>query len=284
MNGIILLNKEPGMTSQTAVTIVKRLLHVSKVGHAGTLDPMATGLLVILLGDATKISDYLLHDDKTYDCEIILGEATTTEDNTGDIVEKKEVNEISQVDEVLHSLIGPIKQVPPMYSSVHHQGRKLYQFARENVIVERSERDAVIHEIKRTSSVLVDDGKAHFYFQARVSKGTYLRTLCVEIGKRLQLPAHMGNLKRIQSGDYHLKDAFTLSQIEKNDYQLISVLEALKRFPIYHLSQAEFNAVDNGHPIALDHSSDLLVLAWKNEIKAIYEKTENIYKAKRVWK
>ena len=131
INGILLVDKPKGITSQSLLTKIKKQLQVKKIGHAGTLDPLATGLMVVLLGSATKLSDYLLNNEKEYQCEILIGKSSNTEDITGSIVDSKEVKRITDVEKVLNSLIGTLKQVPPMYSSIHHNGIKLYELARQ---------------------------------------------------------------------------------------------------------------------------------------------------------
>lgn len=207
MNGIIIVDKPRDWTSQDVITKIKHLLRVKKVGHAGTLDPLATGVLVVLVNDATKLSDYLMAERKEYMCEVVLGQATDTEDVMGKVVEAKKVSKLNQVDEVLASLKGVITQVPPMYSSIHHEGRKLYELARQGITVERKPREIEVYDIYRTTDIVYENDIAKFSFIANVSKGTYVRTLCVEIGKRLGYPAYMNALRRTKAGE------FTVEQI-----------------------------------------------------------------------
>ena len=141
MNGIIIVDKPKTWTSHDVINKIKRILKAKKIGHAGTLDPDATGVLVVLLNEATKLSDYLIADEKEYEFEIVIGESTETEDASGNIIDEKKVDQLENVDEVLNSLIGQLEQVPPMYSSVHVEGRKLYEYAREGLTIERKARE-----------------------------------------------------------------------------------------------------------------------------------------------
>ena len=137
INGVLLVDKPKGITSQTLITKIKRHLNIKKIGHAGTLDPRATGLMVVLLGSSTKLSDYLMSNEKEYECEILIGSSSDTEDIEGNIITEKEVKQLNNIDMVLASLKGTLSQIPPMYSSVHHNGIKLYELARKGIEVER---------------------------------------------------------------------------------------------------------------------------------------------------
>jgi tRNA pseudouridine55 synthase len=288
MNGILLVNKPTNITSQAVLTKIKHSLHPSKIGHAGTLDPMATGLLVVLLGDATKLSDYVMAHDKTYEARIVLGKATTTEDGTGETVSVKTCIHLEKVDSVLTALVGPLMQTPPMYSSVHHQGKKLYEYARKGIEIERLPREVQIYELKRQSEVFYQNDEAEFSFIATVSKGTYIRTLCVEIGNRLQYPAHMKELRRIRSGGWSIEEAYTLDEILEGKYTLHPLLEALHDLPHYEVTDEEARAVLSGCPFpyplpGLSQEVKLLALVKNQILLGIYEKIDNMYKARRVW-
>lgn len=284
MNGIIIVDKPKDWTSQDVVTKIKRVLKTKKVGHAGTLDPLATGVLVVLVNGATKLSDYLMADNKEYDCNIVIGKATTTEDVMGEVVSSKSVTEdLINVDEVLTSLKGKLSQVPPMYSSLHHNGAKLYELARMGITVERDAREIEIFDIKRTSEVIYFDGLASFDFRAKVSKGTYIRTLCCEIGARLNYPAYMNELRRISSGNLHINDACTIDDIINDNYKLISMLDALENINKIEVDEDLFKKINNGMKVKLDCSDEEVLLTKNNELIAIYEKEDQVYRAKRVW-
>jgi tRNA pseudouridine55 synthase len=286
MNGILLINKESGLTSNAVIQKIKRILKVKKIGHAGTLDPLATGLLVVLINQATKLSDYLLNEEKEYLAEITLGVATDTEDSTGKIIQEKELKEIGNIDLVLESLIGKQKQVPPMYSAIKRDGRKLYELAREGLDISRPEREIEIKHIKRIGSLLKKDKKAYFSFQTIVSKGTYIRTLCTEIGSRLGYPAHLSALERIKSGNFSIEDAFTLADIEMGKYRLISPLEAMKDYHQIEVNSLLKKKVLNGVPIEsklLNSNEEIIIFSEKGEMLGIYQFKEGKYRAQRIW-
>ena len=283
MNGILVVDKEKDWTSQDALTKIKHLLKLKKVGHVGTLDPLATGVLVVLVNEATKLSDYLMSDNKEYLCEIVVGKATDTEDVTGEVIAEKKVEILANVDEVLQSLQGTISQVPPMYSSIHHEGKKLYELARQGITVNREARDIEIFSIKRTSEVTYQDGLAKFSFLAKVSKGTYIRTLCVEIGNRLNYPAHMNALRRTKSGFFNLDQAVTINDISNNNYSLLNMIEVFQDKKIIEVTDELEKRIKNGMKVLVDSNDEMVIFTKNHELLAIYEKEDKIYKAKRVW-
>ncbi|MDD2493524.1 MAG: tRNA pseudouridine(55) synthase TruB, partial [Bacilli bacterium] len=176
MDGIVLINKEQGLTSQDVVSRVKRLLNLKKVGHAGTLDPLATGVVVVLLEEATKLSNYLLNEEKVYEAEITIGVATDTEDATGKIIDSKKVLpiEIAAIDRVLADLVGELEQIPPMFSAIKTSGKKLYELARQGLSIPRAARRIEIRSLTRTSEAFYEQDVLKFSFITRVTKGTYI--------------------------------------------------------------------------------------------------------------
>lgn len=288
MNGILLVNKEKGYTSQDVVSRIRRIFNIKKVGHAGTLDPLATGVVVVLINEATKLSNYLLEEDKEYACEIVIGKATDTEDATGKIVEEKEVEALdnSKVDSILKSINGRIMQVPPMYSAIKMDGKKLYELARKGITVEREPRFVNIYSLDRTSDTIVKNNEAVFSFVTKVSKGTYIRTLCTEIGLRLEYPAYMNNLVRISSGNFKIEDSYSLKDIEEGNYKIIPMLEALNNYRQFEVDEEQAKKVKNGMPIPnkeMYNNEELIVLSYNKELLAIYKKSGIEYKAERVW-
>lgn len=233
MNGIIPLWKPKGMTSHDCVMKMRGILRNKKVGHTGTLDPDVEGVLPMCVGMATKISSYVTESEKVYKAEVTLGTATETEDQTGSIISEKIVEEInmSDITSVLKSFTGTITQIPPMYSAVRVDGKRLYEYAREGLEVERPKRTVQIYDINLTSEeVSYHDGKASFTIDITCSKGTYIRTLCVDIGKKLGYPSHMSSLVRTASGSFTESESFTFEQIEEardeqNIHQLLQPLE-----------------------------------------------------------
>ncbi|MDE5412921.1 tRNA pseudouridine(55) synthase TruB [Alkalihalobacterium chitinilyticum] len=240
-NGILPLHKPKGMTSHDCVFRLRKLLKTKKVGHTGTLDPDVTGVLPICIGKGTKVAEYMTDYPKEYVGEVTLGWSTTTEDSSGEIVEKKSVDTpptVEQVKKILQSFTGEIDQVPPMYSAVKVKGKKLYEYARAGIEVERPVRRVNIYELQLVENEInTSDNTASFSFRVKCSKGTYVRTLAVDIGKELGYPAHMSYLQRIASGPFQLSDCYTFEQleemVEKHEIEnvLLPIEEAIKHFP-----------------------------------------------------
>ncbi|MDT8858982.1 tRNA pseudouridine(55) synthase TruB [Alkalihalobacillus sp. MEB130] len=217
-SGILILHKPRGMTSHDCVMKVRRLFQTKKVGHTGTLDPDVNGVLPICIGKATKVVEYMSDYSKEYEGEVTMGYSTTTEDKSGDRVHSKPVtkqwNE-KEIEETLEQFRGDIIQVPPMYSAVKVKGKKLYEYARAGQEVERPQRRITIHSLERLSEIIYKEETASFRFRVHCSKGTYVRTLAVDIGQMLGYPAHMSDLVRTSSGPYKLEDSKTFEQLEK---------------------------------------------------------------------
>lgn len=210
-DGILLLDKPAGITSNAALGRAKRALGIRKAGHTGALDPLATGLLPLCFGQATKVSAFLLDADKTYLADIELGGETESGDAEGAVVERRDVPELSddEVESVLAGFRGKIDQVPPMYSALKHEGRRLHELARAGIEVERRPRRVTIHELE-----LLDRGPSRLTVRVRCSKGTYIRSLAVDIGRALECGAHLAALRREASGPFSLRDAIALEDLE----------------------------------------------------------------------
>lgn len=205
MNGIEIVDKPLGKTSFDMVSKIRKKYNIKKVGHIGTLDPMATGVLVILVGEATKLSDYLVEHDKEYIATIYLGEKTDTGDSEGKVIEKKEVTDnISKekVENVLNSFLGKSNQIPPMYSAIKVNGKKLYELARKGEEVKRLPREIEITEIN-----LISINNNTINFRVVCSKGTYIRTLCEDIAEKLGTVGYMKSLRRTRIGNFKIEDA-----------------------------------------------------------------------------
>ena len=197
LNGIINVYKERGYTSHDVVAKVRGILRERRVGHTGTLDPEAEGVLPLCIGAATKVVPYLTDADKCYEAEVILGVTTTTEDATGEILETRPINVTNeQVEAVVASFIGDYEQIPPMYSAIKVNGVRLYELARKGIVVERPKRQVKIYNCEIVSPL----HKNKFKIRVYCSKGTYIRTLCTDIGEKLGCGAHMGTLLRTQVG------------------------------------------------------------------------------------
>ncbi|MFR4599782.1 MAG: tRNA pseudouridine(55) synthase TruB, partial [Coprobacillus cateniformis] len=218
MNGILLIHKPSGMTSHDVVNRIRRILHTKKVGHCGTLDPDATGVLVLCIGKATKALQFLMSEEKEYITTLSLGTATDTYDASGTVIESREYDGVENVVEVLQSFVGNQKQIPPIYSAIKVKGKKLYEYARNHEEVKIEPRDIIIHEIE-----LLQQDENEITLRVRCSKGTYIRSLCVDIAKKLGYPGHMSKLIRSQSGHFRLEDCSTLEDIEAGHFHMLSI-------------------------------------------------------------
>lgn len=220
MDGILPLWKERGQTSHDCVFKLRKILQTKKVGHGGTLDPDVDGVLPICIGKGTKVIEFITDSGKVYEGEITLGFATTTEDASGEVIEKKAVEKplsSDEIDEIMGSFIGEIKQIPPMYSAVKVNGKRLYEYARAGQTVERKARKAQIYAFGRSSEPYWDSDKKtmSWRFFVHCGKGTYIRTLAVDTGKKLGFPAHMSDLTRTASGGFTKKEAVTLLTVKE---------------------------------------------------------------------
>lgn len=211
MTGILNVYKPKGITSHNVVSFVRRQLNMKRVGHTGTLDPAAVGVLPILIGNATKLSDLIMADEKKYTARVVLGVVTDTDDTTGEVIEKREVSVTEeQIKEAIKSFVGEIEQIPPMYSAIKVEGQKLYQLARKGVEIERKPRKITVYSI----DVYDFDGES-FMMDVHCGKGTYIRSLCREIGESLGCGATMDTLERTMSGIFTKENSYTFEQIEE---------------------------------------------------------------------
>ncbi|PLS16720.1 tRNA pseudouridine(55) synthase TruB [Bacillus sp. M6-12] len=256
MEGILPLFKPKGMTSHDCVFKLRKLLKTKKVGHTGTLDPDVTGVLPICIGRATKIAEYITDAGKEYEGEVTLGSATATEDASGEIVAEKKVDSPlsrNMILNVLKSLTGEIEQTPPMFSAVKVNGKKLYEYARAGIEIERPSRIVSIYELELLDERERFEGESiSFRFRVSCSKGTYIRTLAVMIGEKLGYPAHMSDLVRTRSASFALKDCLSFEHIESSAEageagKLLYPLESgLLHLPKYLISDTVAEKVKNG--------------------------------------
>lgn len=216
MNGIIIINKYKGCTSHDIVYKVKKMFN-EKVGHTGTLDQMATGVLPLLIGKGTQCSKYLINHDKIYNVTLQLGEKTDTADSEGKVIETKEVKEETlkkeNIEKILEKFKGKQEQIPPIYSAIKVNGKKLYEYARKGQEVEIKPRKIKIYNIELLN---INEKQKQIEFQVSCSKGTYIRSLCEDIAQRLETVGYMLELKRIQVGNFNIKEAITIEQLENN--------------------------------------------------------------------
>ncbi|MGD8629307.1 MAG: tRNA pseudouridine(55) synthase TruB [Gammaproteobacteria bacterium] len=224
VNGILLLDKPQGMTSNAALQVVKRLYQARKAGHTGSLDPLATGLLPLCFGEATKVSGFLLDADKRYRVVCKLGERTTTGDAEGEVVEQRPVEAVTEarLRKVLEGFVGEIEQIPPMYSAVKHKGERLYKLARQGVEVEREARKIDIHSL-----TLLDCSIPVFQIDVHCSKGTYVRTLVEDIGEQLGCGAHVTALRRLAVGPFDDSQLIDMAALEATAAESMAALDKL---------------------------------------------------------
>jgi tRNA pseudouridine55 synthase len=210
-DGILIIDKPKGLTSHDVVDIIRELFKIKKVGHAGTLDPIATGLLVVLIGKATKKYNILANTDKQYLARLRLGISTETGDAFGRIVSTSKIQGLDKADieNVIMSFKGKIEQMPPMFSAVKYKGKSLYKWARKGIIVPRKKRNVTISDIHIIETSLPD-----IVFDVSCTKGTYIRQLCVDIGTKLGCGAHMTELRRVRVGDFHISQAVDISRLK----------------------------------------------------------------------
>lgn len=248
MNGIIVIDKPKGRTSHDMVYFIRRMTGIKKVGHTGTLDPDATGVLPLCIGNGTKVSDMLLESDKCYRAELILGKTTDTQDLSGNVLEEKEVNlSEEEIVKAAESFVGEIEQIPPMYSAIKQDGKKLYELARKGIEVERKPRRVTINEI-----TIVKIDKNTVTIDVDCSKGTYIRTLCSDIGEKLGCGGCMGNLRRTKAGMFNIDESHTLEEIEKLKENgklgniILPVDSVFMKYPKIQLNEKQVKSVTNG--------------------------------------
>lgn len=284
MNGILPLYKPRGMTSHDCDAQLRRLFHTRRVGHGGTLDPNVDGVLPICIGTATKVVDYLVAGGKTYQGEVTLGFATTTEDLDGEVVEKTPLTagfSTAQIDAQMQTFIGTITQIPPMFSAVKVKGRRLYDYARAGETVERPQRQVTLTDFKRLNQPEFDAvaGTQKFRFEVSCSKGTYVRTLAVDLGRKLGVAAVMSALTRVQSGGFTLADTIDLDTVAKlsAEDKLATILRpmetALSAYLQVELTAEQWAKVQNGAflPRAeLTQLDEVIALVYDQKIKALY--------------
>ncbi|TDM04108.1 tRNA pseudouridine(55) synthase TruB [Macrococcus carouselicus] len=281
MDGIIAINKPRGMTSHDVVFKLRKLLKTKKVGHTGTLDPEVDGVLPICIGRATRVSDYMMDSGKTYIAEVTIGTATTTEDQTGEVVSRAAIQpeqfSAAEVDAALQSLVGDLEQTPPMFSAVKVNGRKLYEYAREGKVVERPSRVIKIHHITRLSEIKHHDHMLTFTIEVACGKGTYIRTLATQIADRLGAVGHMSKLTRTESGGFTLAECLTLEGLTEMPFdEIISHLLPMERglagLPHLEVSEDMKQRILNGQKLSqfTPPLNDETVMTYKGKAIAIY--------------
>ena len=286
MNGIILVNKEKNYTSRDVVNILGKLFNTKKIGHTGTLDPLATGVLVICIGNATTVSEVLTSHEKEYIASIILGIETDTLDITGNVIHEKEaIIDKSLIDKVLSSFIGTYNQEVPKYSAVKVDGKKLYEYARNNEEVVLPKKEVTINNIERISNIKYENGKTIFDIKCKVSKGTYIRSLIRDIGKKLNTYGCMASLCRTRQGNFKIEDCYTIDEIKNNKYQVIDLNKALDNFYKVKIDNYLEKKILNGQILDNRYETDtILFINSKDEVLALYKVYDKDKSKIKPWK
>lgn len=272
MNGILIINKEKGCTSHDIVYKVKKIFN-EKVGHTGTLDPLAEGVLPVLIGKGTLCSKYLINHDKKYVVNLALGQKTETADLEEKIIEEKNIPDKSltqnKIEKVLKSFIGKQQQMPPIYSAIKVNGKKLYEYARKGQNVEIKPREIEIYDIKLMN---IDAQKKQIQFEVFCGKGTYIRSLCEDIAEKLETVGYMESLKRIQVGDFKIEESSKIQELEENkedtkylESKIISVEEIFKNKEKIKLDDKKMQLFLNGVKITQNQENDIYRIYDKNE-------------------
>ncbi len=277
LDGILLIDNPSGYTSSVIVNLICKVFNTNKVGHTGTLDPLATGVLVICIGRATKLVDIFTNDDKEYIAEIILGIETDTLDTDGKILKTVKANNITnnQIINVLDQFIGEQEQEVPIYSSIKIKGKKLYEYARNNEEVTLPKRKIKISDIKLIDLISNQD-QIKFRIKCSVSKGTYIRSLARDIGYQLGYPACISSLQRIRQGQFTIDKCYKLEDIENGNYHILSIREALSGYPTIEVDHIMEKKILNGMKLPkFFDEKQMLIVNKQGEALAIYQQDKD---------
>lgn len=284
MNGILIINKPKGITSRDVVNEVVKKLNTKKVGHTGTLDPIATGVLVVCVGSATKLVDELTSHDKEYIASVELGTLTDTIDSTGKIINEQVcIKTKQQIIDILNSFKGNYLQEVPIYSAIKINGKKLYEYAREGIDIELPKRNVEIKNIELVGDIECKNNKTYFKFKCSVSKGTYIRSLIRDIATRLNTIGIMTDLKRTKLGKFKIDTAINLEEINSNNDKLIDIIDVIdcKKVEINNDIKKQ---ILNGAIIDNIYNSEEVLFVQKNQAIALYKKYDKDYSKLRPYK
>lgn len=285
MNGIVLINKEKNCTSRDVVNQVSKILKTKKIGHTGTLDPIATGVLVLCIGKATKLVEVITSYDKEYEAEVILGIKTDTKDITGKILkEEKAIISKENIEECLKKMIGTYNQTVPIYSAVKINGKKLYEYARKNEEIELPKRKVTIKELKLISDITYEKEKTKFKIKCHVSKGTYIRSLIEDIATNLNTIGTMENLKRTKQGNFQIANANTIQDIENNKFKIYPIEEILEKFYKIEMTDDLYFKIKNGSIIKNNYNHDIVAFTKNDKVIAIYKEYSKDKTLLKPWK
>ena len=272
MNGVIAINKEKGYTSRDIVNIVGKVYHTKKVGHTGTLDPMATGVLIVCVGKATKLVSLLTATEKEYVADVLLGVETDSLDTDGNVLREENVDcDRTRIDQVLKSMKKTYLQEVPKYSAVKVKGKKLYEYARSNQEVKLPKKEVTIYDLERISDVFYENGKIRFQIRCKVSKGTYIRSLIRDIAHELGTIGVMSGLCRTKQGEFALKDCVSLEQL-KEQPTIQSIAHVLSIYPQKVVDGKEEEMILNGRKLSNRYNEKTIVFLNKDHhVLGIYQ-------------
>ena len=267
MNGILVVNKSKGVTSRDVVNSVCKILNTKKIGHTGTLDPIATGVLVLCIGKATKLVEILTNDDKEYIATVKLGILTDTLDMDGKILKEEKVYVTKEkLINALNSFVGTYEQEVPIYSAVKIDGKKLYEYARSGKKVNLPKRNIKIKNIE-----LLELNYEEYKFKVSVSKGTYIRSLIKDINEKLGIIGSMSDLKRTRQGKFNINDSYDLEKIKNGDYKILSINDVLKEKNSVIIDDKLFGFIKNGRILDNRYNKDIVTFVYNDDVVAIYK-------------
>ena len=287
LNGILVIDKEKGMTSADVVYQLRKVLHIKKIGHAGTLDPDVTGVLPVAIGQATKLIELMHTQNKRYIGQGILGFATDSCDISGKITANKKITKkvkSTEIKDAMQEFVGQIEQVPPIYSAVRVNGRHLYEYARAGIEVERPKRQVKIFAYNLVNEPIFDKekGQEMFDFEIECSKGTYVRSLINDLGTQLKIPAVMKSLRRTSSSGFDISQSVKLSEITEDPKLIDQIIQPIdsffRNYVQMDLDDKLWSKVKNGAAISLKTNAKKVALRYNNKVKAIYRKDGTIYR------
>lgn len=280
MNGLLIVNKEKNCTSRDMVNSVSKILKIKKIGHTGTLDPLATGVLVMCIGKATKLVDIITCDEKEYIAGVCLGIETDTLDITGNTIKEEKIKYTKeQIIDALNSIKGEYLQEVPKYSAVKVNGKKLYEYARNSIDIELPKRKVEIKSIELISDITYENDKINFKIKCLVSKGTYIRSLIRDIAQKLGTVGVMSSLERTKQGDFTIDESYTISDIEKGNYKIIDIGTYFKNMYKVVVDEKLKKEILNGKILDNIYKYDKILFVDRNNnalaIYSIYEKDKN---------
>lgn len=284
MNGILTIDKPSGMTSRDVVNILTKTLHTKKIGHTGTLDPLATGVLVVCIGKCTKLVEILTSLEKEYILEAELGTTTDTLDVTGEILKKEDIYiSKEKIEEALQNMLGTYLQEVPIYSAVKIKGKKLYEYARGGEEVELPKREVTIQEVE-LQSVSHIEKQTRIRVRVVVSKGTYIRSFIRDLAEKLNTVGMMTSLRRTKQGSFSIKEAYSLEEIKEGKFHFISLEEALKEYPKVEVTEELYKKIKNGSLLLKKDLEDKVLFTYQNIPLALYKTYEKDNKYMKPWK